>query len=363
MGYKCCICKIGYTADSDVSLHKFPKDEMLKKLWLDACCIKNILPPHRICDKHFSKDSFNESGIYRYLSKKAVPFVSQINSINKPFVASDNSDIAIRIPKMADKFEESGSSVLVRKIVCTENNLDDPYDKKKLSGTSISSSSSSSDSNSSDSETDNSSDLDEEENDRSGKKLREELQALEADFYTSKEMLFNERIQEVDRKLAEVRLGTAKEYRIPLQKLQDQMKSRLEIATVSRQFKLTNLKHKYEAEEQAIRQNFENNKEILYDSIKADLEEKIQQLEEARNEVDVDASLWLGRSLTRSGRGRGRRPYGHVQPKRKPVIVSGPCIVYNLREDEILEDWTAIKKMLSLSKRKEMAEQRYKPYN
>ncbi|KAL5244992.1 hypothetical protein ACI65C_012402 [Semiaphis heraclei] len=277
--------------------------------------------------------------------------------------SSDNSDITSRIPKIADKFEENGSSVLVRKIVCTENNLDDPYDKKKLSVISISSSSSSSDSNSSDSETDNSSDLDEEENDRAEKKWQEHIQSLEADFYTLKEMLFNERIKDVDEKLVEVRLGTAKEYRIPLQELQDQMKSRLEIATVLRQFKLTNLKHKYEAEEQAIRQNFENNKEILYDSIKADLEEKIQRLEEARNEVDIDASLWLGRSLTRSGRGRGRRPYGHVQPKRKPVIVSGPCIVYNLKEHEILEDWTTIKKMLSSSKRKEIAEQRYKPYN
>jgi len=108
---------------------------------------------------------------------------------------------------------------------------------------------------------------------------------------------------------------------------------------------------------------FQNNKEILYDSIKADLEEKIQQLEEARNEVDIDASLWSGRSLTRSGRGRGRHPYDHVQPKQKPVIVSGPCIVYNLKEHEILEDWIAIKKMLSSSKRKEIAEQRYKPNN
>ncbi|XP_008183829.1 breast cancer metastasis-suppressor 1-like protein isoform X2 [Acyrthosiphon pisum] len=277
---------------------------------------------------------------------------------------SDNSDIASRIQKIADKlYEESGSNVIARKIVCTENVLDDPYDKKKLSELSISSSSSSSDSNSSDSDTDNSSDLDEEENNRSEKKYREQLQSIESHFDSLKEMLFNERIREVEDKLVEVRLGTAKEYRIPLQELQNQMKSRLEVATVLRQFKLTNLKHKYEAEEQAIRQNFENNKEILYDTIKADLEEKIQRLEEARNEVDIDASLWLGRSLTRSGRGRGRRPYGHVQPKRKPVIVSGPCIVYNLKEHEILEDWTTIKKLLSSSKRKENAEQRYKPYN
>lgn len=52
-------------------------------------------------------------------------------------------------------------------------------------------------------------------------------------------------------------MGTAKEYRIPFEELKEQMKSRLEVASVLRQYKLTNLKHKYEAEEQAIRQNFE----------------------------------------------------------------------------------------------------------
>jgi len=64
-------------------------------------------------------------------------------------------------------------------------------------------------------------------------------------------------MKEIDEKLVEVRLGTAKEYREPLQELQDQLKTRLDVASVLRQFKLTNLKHKYEAEEQAIRQNFE----------------------------------------------------------------------------------------------------------
>lgn len=69
--------------------------------------------------------------------------------------------------------------------------------------------------------------------------------------------LYKERIKEVEEKLVEVRLGTAKEYRIPLQLLQEQMKSRLEVASVLRKFKLTNLKHKYESEEQTIKQNFQ----------------------------------------------------------------------------------------------------------
>lgn len=69
--------------------------------------------------------------------------------------------------------------------------------------------------------------------------------------------LYKERIKEIEDKLIEVRLGTAKEYRLPLQLLQEQMKSRLEVASVLRQFKLTNLKHKFESDEQIIKQNFE----------------------------------------------------------------------------------------------------------
>jgi len=108
---------------------------------------------------------------------------------------------------------------------------------------------------------------------------------------------------------------------------------------------------------------FQNDKEILYDTIKADLEEKIRQLEEERNEVDIDAALWFGHSLRSSGRRRGRQPYGPVQSTQKPAVVSGPCIVYNLREHEILEDWIMIKKSLLLLKRKENAKHRNKPYN
>lgn len=38
--------------------------------------------------------------------------------------------------------------------------------------------------------------------------------------------------------------------------------------------------------------------------------------------------------------------------RRKPVTVSGPYIVYMLKDAEILEDWTIIKKALSNSNRK-----------
>ncbi|VVC43521.1 Hypothetical protein CINCED_3A002605 [Cinara cedri] len=279
--------------------------------------------------------------------------------------SSDNSEIvASRIKNISDKQEESGSEDTAHKVgsIISEKVLDISYEKKKLSEISASSSSSSSDSSSSDSDTDNSSDLDEDEIEREQQRCEDKLREIESGFSLLKEMLYKERIKEIDDKLSDVKFCTAQEYRIPLELLEAQMKSRIGVATELRIFKLINLKHKFESEEQTIQQNYKNNIEILYDSIEADLENQIEQLDDARNEVDIDASLWLGRSLTRSGRGRGRRPYGHAQPKRKPVVVSGPCIVYMLKEHEILEDWTTIKKLLSSAKRKENKDYRYRPY-
>ena len=37
--------------------------------------------------------------------------------------------------------------------------------------------------------------------------------------------------------------------------------------------------------------------------------------------------------------------YGFDGRKRKPAHISGPVIIYNLREEDIIEDWTAIKKV------------------
>ena len=86
---------------------------------------------------------------------------------------------------------------------------------------------------------------------------------------------------------------------------------------------------------------------MLWDSIKADLEEKIHILEEDKNNVD---SLWepsygggLGSLKSR------RRKADPIDPDRrkKPVTVTGPYIAYMLHEADIIDDWTIIKKALA----------------
>ncbi len=92
----------------------------------------------------------------------------------------------------------------------------------------------------------------------------------------------------------------------------------------------------------------QSEKELLWDSLKAELEEKIHLLEEDKHNVDFSSGLWEQRD-----RSSKRRKADPMDPDRrkKPVTVSGPFIVYMLNEAEILDDWTAIKKALSQRKK------------
>lgn len=83
------------------------------------------------------------------------------------------------------------------------------------------------------------------------------------------------------------------------------------------------------------------------DSIKEDLEEKIHILEEDKSNVDFTTGLW---ELSSSKSRRRRADPMDPDRRKKPVTVAGPYIVYMLHENEILDDWTTIKKSLSQRK-------------
>lgn len=75
------------------------------------------------------------------------------------------------------------------------------------------------------------------------------------------------------------------------------------------------------------------------ESIHEELLEKIRRLEEDRHNVDLSWDEW-GNRCARPSKVRG--------PGRKKVVtVTGPYIVYMLRDEDILEDWTMIRKALS----------------
>ncbi|PNF29583.1 Breast cancer metastasis-suppressor 1-like protein-A [Cryptotermes secundus] len=221
-------------------------------------------------------------------------------------------------------------------------------------------SSSSCDSSDAPSDSDDSSEMDEEECERRRTECMDNLVDLERQFTLLREQLYRERITQVDTKLGEVRCGRAQEYLQPLEELQENMRIRTEVAGVLREFRLTNIRNKFEAEELAASQNYESEKCLLWDSIHGDLEDKIRHLEEDRNNVDISADLWLveqsynsaGKIIRRGAGGTGKMTDSLNSSRKKPVTVSGPYIVYMLNDADILEDWTAIKKALSVSKRK-----------
>lgn len=153
--------------------------------------------------------------------------------------------------------------------------------------------------------------------------------------------LYRERITQVDKKLGEIRVGKSEEYLIPLEQLKENMKTKIEVAGILKQYRLQNIQNKYLAEEQAALQNFESEKGLIWDGIHNDLQEKIRRLEEDRNNVDIHADLWLNTT--------SRKRRNHTE-RRRAITVVGPYIVYMLNDADILEDWALIKKSLSSRK-------------
>lgn len=204
---------------------------------------------------------------------------------------------------------------------------------------------------SSGSEEDDSSEMDEVDCERRRSECIDDMADLERQFMHLKEQLYLERANQIEAKLEEVKLGRAPEYLQPLEDLQDNMRIRIEVAGILREMKLKNIKRKYDAEEIAAFQNFESERALLRDSIRCELEEKIRRLEEDRNSIDITSDLWTEQVTHKKSR-RKTDPMSTTDRRKKPVTVSGPYIVYMLRENEILEDWTAIRKALKVARQK-----------
>ncbi|CAG9135547.1 unnamed protein product [Plutella xylostella] len=105
-------------------------------------------------------------------------------------------------------------------------------------------------------DSDDSSEMDESECERRRNECLENLADLEHQFSVLREQLYRERVSRVEHQLGEVRGGRSQEYLGPLRRLQENMRVRIEVAGVLKQMRIDNIKHKFEAEEQAAHQHF-----------------------------------------------------------------------------------------------------------
>lgn len=201
------------------------------------------------------------------------------------------------------------------------------------------------------------SEMDEEECTRRRSECLDDMAELERQFSEIREQLYKERLMQIDSKLEEVRAGRAGEYLDPLQQLQEQMQLRTQVAGVLREMRLKCMGFKQESELLAANQHMMSEKMLLYDAIKSELEEKIRRLEEDRNNIDISSDLWNETQILKKSK-RKSDPF-NTDRRKKPVTISGPYIVYMLKDVEVIEDWTAIKKALKQQSQKRRLECEY----
>ncbi|XP_061100891.1 breast cancer metastasis-suppressor 1-like protein-A isoform X2 [Conger conger] len=194
------------------------------------------------------------------------------------------------------------------------------------------------------SEDGDSSEMDDEDCERRRMECLDEMTNLEKQFTDLKDQLYKERLNQVDAKLQEVIAGKAPEYLEPLANLQENMQIRTKVAGIYRELCLESVKNKYDCEIQAAFQHWESEKLLLFDTVQSELEEKIRRLEEDRHSIDITSELWNDELQSRKN--KKKDPFS-PDKKKKPVVVSGPYIVYMLQDLDILEDWTAIRKAMA----------------
>lgn len=200
--------------------------------------------------------------------------------------------------------------------------------------------------------------IDEVEAERMKNEMVTDMTDLEKQFVALREQLYYERLNRVEEKLVEVRAGKCADYLQPLEELQENLRVRTEVAGIQRDLKIANVKCINEAEKVAAKQTMEMECRAISDFLRQDIEDKLRRLEEDRNSIDSEfwtESTFGAKKKKRFLHGASSTPYEAPHPlirdqlnlpdrRRKPVSVSGPYVVYMLREHEILEDFNIIRR-------------------
>uniref|UniRef100_UPI00358EAB2E breast cancer metastasis-suppressor 1-like protein isoform X2 n=1 Tax=Myxine glutinosa TaxID=7769 RepID=UPI00358EAB2E len=192
-----------------------------------------------------------------------------------------------------------------------------------------------------------SSELDEMECQKRKMECLVEMSDLEQRFMDIKEQLYKERLHQVHDKLEEVLCEAAPEYTEPLAGLQHDLQIRSEVADLDKEFRLKIIEHRHECEKESAWHAFQAEKLLLLDSLQEELQSRIQKAEDERKVLSSSSGK---REITKQCNGsRFKRSKRKCQPmsfekKKRPVTITGPYIVYMLKDMDILEDWAKIKK-------------------
>lgn len=194
------------------------------------------------------------------------------------------------------------------------------------------------DEDSSNSECDSSS-YDEDESERRKGDCLDDIQYLEQQFSDLKELLYQEKLEEIDSKIQKVNEGNAPEYLHPQKELQKTFSDRVTTAETYLLSRIKNIENKFQEEIQSAEQDFKELCKLTKQTMIAELREKIAHLKEE--------SIVFQLAQESSGRKRKVKTSNEFQlpeKRKKPVCVTGPCVVYMLRDSDIMEDLNDIRK-------------------
>lgn len=114
-------------------------------------------------------------------------------------------------------------------------------------------------------DSDDSSEMDESECERRRNDCIDNLSNLEKQFAILRDQLYQEKVNQVEIQLSELRGGRSPEYLLPLQRLNENMRIRTEVAAILKQYRLDNIQNKFLSEEQGARQHYEvRSEQIIY---------------------------------------------------------------------------------------------------
>lgn len=179
---------------------------------------------------------------------------------------------------------------------------------------------------------------DEGESERRKSRCLDDMLHLENQFADLKELLYKERMEDVEQKLDQLSKDSAPEYVNPLRELTENRDKRLHVSELVLAQKKYGSQCKYEQEIASATLDYEEGAKLCKMKIISEIEENIQRLKEEEVLADMTAES--------NHRKRKLKPseFLLLEKRKKPVVVTGPYVVYLLRDMEIMEDINDIRR-------------------
>eukprot|EP00127_Corallochytrium_limacisporum_P006510 Clim_evm41s229 gene=Clim_evmTU41s229 len=179
---------------------------------------------------------------------------------------------------------------------------------------------------------------------RKWRETMESMQAIEEEFSALKDRLYKEKLVELEEEMDQLKNGMHLDLLYYIQVLDQKRTERIKAAELYRRYQIENINAQYLFDKREAESSFQESKQEHYHTLLKILQEKRQKLEEEKTVMDISSiSDDTGKGNKRRS-GRNKDAENPEKKKKKNQSITGPLIVYGLKEAEILEDLASIRK-------------------